>query len=75
MCSQLHPIGFKICFILGTDEFKVKAEISFDFDHRRENILQNTDKWIVEITSQVNILKKQLDMSFLFFFDNFIYDV
>ncbi|XP_065942258.1 uncharacterized protein [Magallana gigas] len=47
-CIAPKPPG-----IASTDEFKVKAEISFDFDHRRENILQNTDKWIVEITSQL----------------------
>uniref|UniRef100_A0A8W8NC50 Fibrillin-1 n=1 Tax=Magallana gigas TaxID=29159 RepID=A0A8W8NC50_MAGGI len=45
--------GTDISNCIGTDEFKVKAEIAFDFDHRRENILQNTDKWIVEITSQL----------------------
>ncbi|XP_052712036.1 uncharacterized protein LOC128186279 isoform X1 [Crassostrea angulata] len=47
-CIAPKPPG-----IASTDEFKVKAEIAFDFDHRRENILQNTDKWIVEITSQL----------------------
>ncbi|XP_052691021.1 uncharacterized protein LOC128168863 isoform X6 [Crassostrea angulata] len=37
----------------GNDEYKVKLEISFDFAYTRENILKNTDKWIVEITSQL----------------------
>lgn len=45
--------------VVGNDEFKMKLEISFDFVYTRENILKNTDKWIVEIKSQVNILKEQ----------------
>eukprot|EP00105_Crassostrea_gigas_P037421 XP_019921569.1 PREDICTED: fibrillin-1 isoform X2 [Crassostrea gigas] len=39
--------------IAGNDEFKVKLEISFNFAYTRENILKNTDKWIVEIKSQL----------------------
>ncbi|XP_052690973.1 LOW QUALITY PROTEIN: uncharacterized protein LOC128168852 [Crassostrea angulata] len=35
------------------NEYKVKLEISFDFNYTKENILRNTDKWIVEITSQL----------------------
>ncbi|XP_065942276.1 uncharacterized protein [Magallana gigas] len=37
----------------GNGEFKVELEISFNFVYTRENILKNTDKWIVEIKSQL----------------------
>lgn len=53
-------------FVLGNDEYKVKLEISFDFAYTRENILKNTDKWIVEITSQVNVLKTNLQIILIF---------
>uniref|UniRef100_A0A8W8N7V2 Fibrillin-1 n=1 Tax=Magallana gigas TaxID=29159 RepID=A0A8W8N7V2_MAGGI len=43
----------------GNAEYKVKLEISFDFAYTRENILKNTDKWIVEITSQLETFYKK----------------
>uniref|UniRef100_A0A8W8N5D1 Fibrillin-1 n=1 Tax=Magallana gigas TaxID=29159 RepID=A0A8W8N5D1_MAGGI len=45
--------GSDISNCVRNDEFKVKLEISFNFAYTRENILKNTDKWIVEIKSQL----------------------